>query len=150
MTQGPDGWRRAIARRPLSREDADARATGRGARQSTRVTGGFDVGCRARHDGAPRGRPTSHRGSIADPPIGRHLQSLTNPAAGRGPVNGLVHQLGRQWRPVRGACDERAAPAVPRADLRSLPLAAIVAAHPRRDPQPQALEHGSRSNALLL
>ena len=75
---------------------------------------------------------------VADPPVGRHTQSLTDPTAAGSAVDGVIDDLGRHGRGVRGG---RAAPGLPSADLRSFyELAAIVAGQPRRDPHPQVLE----------
>ena len=77
---------------------------------------------------------------IADPPIRRHPESLPHPTAATGTIDGLIDQLLAQ----RGCPPGRAAPRLPSADLRSLPLAAIVAGQPRRDPPPQSLKPRSR------
>jgi len=53
---------------------------------------------------------------IADPPVGRHPQSLPDPAATSDTLHGLIDQLTRD-RGVRGG---RGASGLPSADLRSL------------------------------
>ena len=74
---------------------------------------------------------------VADPLIGRHPESLPDPAAVSRPLHSLINELGRERRGVAGG---RAAPGLPSANLRSLPLAAIVAGQPRRDPKLEGLK----------
>ena len=85
---------------------------------------------------------------VADPPIGRHVESLPDPAAARGPIHRLIDHAGPQHRGVRGA---RAAPRLPSAKPSSLPLAGVVAEQPRRVPSSQSLKlELQRGPAVLL
>ena len=55
---------------------------------------------------------------VADPPVGRHPERLTDPAAASGPLHSLINQL---WRERRGVPPRRAAPRLPSANPSSLP-----------------------------
>ena len=86
---------------------------------------------------------------IADPPIGRHPQSLPDPAAASRAIDGLVDQLRRaQRRGVRGG---RAAPGLPSADLRSLSGSLRSSpGNPGAIPNPKRLKLPGRAPTRLL
>ena len=85
---------------------------------------------------------------VADPPIGRHPESLPDPAAVSGPLDRLIDQLGEHCRGVPGG---RAAPRLPSADPSSLyELAGLVAGQPRRDPQPESLKLRARASSSVV